>query len=342
MTPRENLIAALNGETPERTPYSIYDWFLTNKDPVAVRRLTDRGLLLNRSVMNYRIEEHGTQSDWRETDAYGAPGWVLEKRTPVGAVRMGGLHGWVREHFVKTPADYQVLQWITEHSEVVPDYDGYAKAVAEIGERGLVTTGLSRTPAMIINVDWAGTEQFCADVALEVEELFALYEARKRLFLDEVRAEAAGPGRFVKCIENLTISMIGPRRYRDLLMNVYTEAFPLLHAADKRVFVHYDGATRVIADQIAVAPFDGIESLTEPPEGDMLYDACRAAWPDKVFWAHINVDCYARPPDKLAAAVREKRERAGKRGLAFEVSEDLPPNWEEAIPVVLKTLEELE
>ena len=33
--------------------------------------------------------------------------------------------------------------------------------------------------------------------------------------------------------------------------------------------------------------------------------------------------------------------RAGKKGIAFEISEDLPSNWQEIIPVVLETLNEI-
>jgi hypothetical protein len=35
------------------------------------------------------------------------------------------------------------------------------------------------------------------------------------------------------------------------------------------------------------------------------------------------------------------RERAGKKAFAFEVSEDLPRNWEKSFPIVLETLKEL-
>ena len=105
--------------------------------------------------------------------------------------------------------------------------------------------------------------------------------------------------------------------------------------------VHYDGALNVIADEIARAPFHMIESLTEPPEGDMTYDQCRRAWPDKVFWANINVDLYSEPEQVLRKAVLQKRHRAGKKALAFEISEDLPANWQQSIPIVLATLKEL-
>ena len=74
----------------------------------------------------------------------------------------------------------------------------------------------------------------------------------------------------------------------------------------------------------------------------MTYDQCRRYWPDLVFWANINVDLYYRPAEELREAVTAKRERAGKKGLAFEISEDLPTTWQESIPVVLNTLHELD
>ena len=115
-----------------------------------------------------------------------------------------------------------------------------------------------------------------------------------------------------------------------------------MEQGNKRVMVHYDGELQVIADQIAEAPFHMIDSLTEPPEGNMYYDACRALWPDKVFWANINVDLYSQPEAVLRQAVMDKRQRAGKQALAFEISEDLPANWQESIPIVLDTLKELD
>jgi len=65
----------------------------------------------------------------------------------------------------------------------------------------------------------------------------------------------------------------------------------------------------------------------------MTYDECRQAWPDKVFWANINLGQYALPEERLREAVISRRERAGKQGLAFEISEDVPENWHESIPL---------
>jgi hypothetical protein len=368
-TPRELLTAAMNGGTPERTPLSFYNWMAYRESPRLLRllneglpaekprtfyqrlledpskadwaRLLDQGLGVCMHCNPYRWIEHGVEDVMEEKVEDDHHYRILKKITPVGTIQRVTLNGWHYEDWIKTPQDYQTRQWIAENMELVPAYEQYARADEFIGDYGIPVVTGSRAPAMSINIDWVGTEQFCLDIGLEVPELFDLYEAQKKRFMEEVRLIAAGPGRFVKWFENLTIRMIGSKRYRDLLVSVYNEAIPLLAAAGKRVMVHYDGELRVIADQIAATPMHIIESLTEPPEGDMMYDECRAAWPDKAFWGNINLEHYYLPPDKLAEEVVAKRERAGKRGFAFEISEDVPKNFAESFPVVLRTLEEL-
>jgi|GEM_PF-259419 len=365
MTTRELLVATLNGDTPERTPLSIYNFLVGESGSVEFdewntpiplslhdflednpkadhwRYLFDQGLGICQHCYPIKHIEHGVK-DTEEEKVEGSRHYrIYRKETPVGTLQRVTVNDWHYEDWIKEPKDYKIRQWIVEHTELVPKYEEFEQAEEMVGDYGITVVTGSRTPAMSINIDWAGTQRFCLDVAMEVQELFDLYEAQKKLFLEEVRLIADGPWRFVKWFENLTIRMLGPRRYASLLVPVYEEALPLLEAAGKRVMVHYDGALSIIADQIAEAPFHIIESLTEPPEGDMMYDECRAAWPEKVFWAHINVGLYYRPEAELREAVIVKRERAGKKALAFEISEDLPENWWESVPVVLQALQEL-
>ncbi|HPG69986.1 MAG TPA: uroporphyrinogen decarboxylase family protein [Candidatus Hydrogenedentes bacterium] len=329
---------ALEGGAPTRMPLSLYSWMMDDRNSARWRRLLDAGLGMTHHCCTVRHVEHGVVNSEEDRVEGNHHYHRYRKETPVGSIQRVTLDGWHHEDWLKEPKDYKVRQWIVEHTELVAEYEAFARADAEVGEFGVPVVTGSRTPAMSINVDWAGTQQFCVDVALEVPELFDLYETEKRLFLEETRLIAAGPGRFVKWFENLTIDMIGPDRYRDLLVNVYEEAVPILDAAGKRVMVHYDGGLRVIADDIARAPFHIVESLTEPPEGDMLYDEARAAWPDKVLWGNINVGWYYRPEAELRAAIAAMCARAGRRGFAFEISEDLPRNWEQSIPIMLDAL----
>ena len=343
---------ALEGGTPAQVPLNIYDWNMgaigaealagKMKDP-AWQALFDLGLGVISNCEIIKAVEHGVETAVEERMDGADKCVIVTKRTPVGDLRKVTRNGWHQEDWIKDPADYLTVKWIVENTELKPVYDDFAKHEAVVGDKGVtVVTGsgnwLHRTPLMKINIDWAGTEQFCVDVAMETPELFELYGALKKQFIEEQKLIAAGPGRYIKWLENLTIGMIGPDRYRDYLVPIYTECMPMMEAAGKRVMVHYDGHLSVIADQIARAPFHIIESLTEPPEGNMSYDQCRAMWPDKVFWGNINAEIYEMTPDAMRRAVREKVARGGRKGLAFEISEDLPRTWRESIPVVLAAL----
>lgn len=351
-SPRNRLIAALENKIPDRTPLSIYQWFFTDpRFPIeAWKPLLERGLGISTGCHTVRHIEHGVENSTESKIVDGQKIVLAKKKTPVGCLQQvtiyptdpnAGMLGWVQEDWIKSPQDYKIRQWMIEHTELVTDYEAFHRSEDQLGEQGITLVDGSRTPAMSLCVDWVGTQRFCLDIGEEVPELFDLYNAQKKLFLEEARLIAQGPGRFVRWLENLTISNLGPRRYENLLLSVYDEAVPLLEQAGKRVMVHYDGALRVIRNQINRTPFHIIESLTEPPEGNMKYDECREHWPDKAFWANINVELYSLPPQELAQAIEQKRERAGKRGLAFEISEDVPQNWRESVPVVLETLEAL-
>ena len=346
MTARQLLTDALDGRTPARTPLSFGSWMTGDPyrdDPSDLfadkwKRLYDLGLGFTHHCSTTRQVEHGVESTVETEEKNGDVYTTETKHTPVGALRQVKRNNWVVEHWIKTRTDYAIMKWIVENTEQIACYEEYDKQLQRIGEYGIIVLFGSRTPAMSINVDWAGTETFCIDLALQVPELHELYEARKKFFLEETRLIAAGPGRFVKWPENLTSSMLGPQRFDELLAPVYAEAVPIMERGDKQVMVHYDGALAGVADRIGPTPFHIVESLTEPPEGDMTYDQCRNAWPDKRFFANINQHVFALPESELRQAIVDKRNRAGKKALAFEVYEYLPPNWDETIPIILDTL----
>ncbi|MEN8256103.1 MAG: hypothetical protein ABFR33_11620 [Verrucomicrobiota bacterium] len=354
MNKREDLIEVLEGGTPSCTPFLVYDWNMgraISAEDVAARmaddrwkKLLDMGLLIRHHCTPVKAIEHGVEFSTEAT----ADGSVIEtKKTPVGSIRRVMIGHRYVEEWIKEPEDYKVQQWIVENTELVADYAAVGKAEAVVGDHGVVVlTGhdmwAHRTPLMKLNIDYLGTEQFCLDLALEVPELADLLAAQEKLFLAEQELIAGAPGRYVVWYENLSVDMIGPQRYADLMMPVYEKATAILEAGDKRVMAHYDGTTKMIAGHVANAPFHMIDSLSEPPEGDQMYDACRAAWPDKVLLANINIGLYAEPEEVFRQAVIDKRNRAGKKAFLFEISEDLPGNWEERIPVVLETLRELD
>jgi hypothetical protein len=351
VTAREDLVTALSGGIPERTPLSVLDWFFAESRYCLDEwhPLFDRGLGLVVQCQTVRLVEHGVKLTLEHKVEGDRCYTIRRKETPVGAIqcvivnpaRAPRQMAWPYEHWVKGPKDYRILQWIVENTEVLPQYGEFARAEERAGERGIVVLLGGRSPAMAIQIDYAGGERFALDAASGTDELFELYEAEKGLFLAVNREIAAGPGTFVTWCEQLTIDLLGPRRYAGWLMPVYDEAVRVHTLAGKRVLVQYDGRLKAVAGQIARAPFHVVEMLTEPPEGDMALDECRAAWPNKVLWANLNAGLYGLPPAELRQAIIALRERAGKRAVAFAIAEDIPENWQESVPVVLQMLQEL-
>ena len=339
MTPRENLIAALDGRRPERTPFTVNQEFVTD-DP-AWEALFAAGLCPIPYVHTVREETADVERIVEPVTWQGQPARRVTLRTSQGGISQVELNGWVQEYYLKTPADYRVMTHLVRNTRLTLAPAGFEAAERKVGDRGLTLVGVGRSPMQTILVDYAGLESFSYHLADGFPELFALAEALEAQLLERCRLTAAGPGRFVSLLENFTAESWGAARFRQYHLPVYAKLLPVFEAAGKRVFPHYDGQLACVASLLAEAGFPGIESLTEPPEGDMTLAQARAALPGEVLWANINVGLYARPPAELRRWVHERVRAATPNGcgLAFEISEDLPPNWREVIPVVLEALQ---
>jgi len=182
--------------------------------------------------------------------------------------------------------------------------------------------------------------QWSVDLADELPEMMALLEFMNELKLEEFRQAVLTPARQIKLWENLSIQTLGPVRYRRHLVPLYTKILSILHAAGKRLQVHYDGQLRVIADQVASLDFDGIDSLTPPPEGDLTVAEARRCWPDKMLWCHPSLGWFRERPETLRQLVRGMVRDAGPNRFCLMISEEIPPDWERTVPQVLALLQE--
>ena len=165
-----------------------------------------------------------------------------------------------------------------------------------------------------------------------------LLERMTEIHLQEIRAAAQSSAAQIKLWENLSIETLGPRLFRKHLAPLYREIIDILDAVGKRLLVHYDGQLRTIADDIAALGFDGIDSFTEPPDGDMTVAEARAAWPDTFLWLHPNLGWYEKDEAYLREQVRRICGEAGPTRYCLMISEEVPPDWERMVPAVLGEL----
>lgn len=342
MTPtQERIYAFWAGERPDQIPFTTYPNKLPLNDP-AVQAFFEDGLGVTQWIPSWTVRYRDIEIvDDRYSDN-GRPMRRQEWRTPVGTVYATWEQDWHQKYFIETAEDYRIMTYIVEHTDLEPDYDTYLERETALPGYAVAIPRMGRTPLQTMLVDYAGLQNFSYHLYEYEEEVAALYDALLKQFRRHIDIVAGGPGRYTVVLENFTAESLGPRRYKQYLLPVYEECFPVLHQAGKIVGVHYDGQTKSCADLIAGAPIDLLETLTPPPEGDQTLAEARAVWPDKLFWSHLNLGCYELPPDELERVVLERVAEGAPDGrrLAFEISEDEPPNWRSAIPVILNALKQ--
>jgi len=331
------------GQRPQVIPYTIYqgEWGHTADDP-AWGPLLEAGLGITHHNFAVVDEEIGVEDVWEEYEqgGYAMKRWI--RRTAVGEIASTFREGWHDTYFLKTADDYRVMTRIIEGMRFHCTYDDYVAKDNEIQPYGISWGNLGRSPIQRILVDLVGLENFGLHLVDLLDEMRVLYEALLVKYREKAELLAVGPGRYISVMENFTAESLGPDRFKEWIQPVYDEIFPMFHREGKIVGTHCDGRMDACKAGVAASPVDLIESLTPPPEGDMELDACRAAWPEKLFWSNINISEYDLPPEDLKALVHRRVDQAAPDGrrLAFEISEQYQANWKQSIPVVLEALRE--
>jgi len=343
ITIHERVEAFWAGERPDQIPYTIYqnEWRHTQNDP-AWNAMFKAGLGVTYFVSAYDVQEHGVKREVNTQEVNGVSVRKETIKTSAGEVWQTWKNGWHDQYLLKNAEDYRIMTEIVRNKTISPNYDRVESLKKEIAPYGIHWLAIGRTPLQTILVDYAGLENFIFHLFDLEEEVRKLYNALLEKFKQTVEITSKASGRFVSNLENFTAESLGPERYAEFLIPVYEECFPMLHDAGKIVGCHYDGRTACCKKEIAAAPIDLIESLTEPHEGDQTLSEARAAWPKKLFWCNIRVGDYNLPPNELREKVLSLVDQGSVNGrlLAFEVSEQYPNNWRESMPIVLDALKE--
>ena len=339
MNNRENLVCALEGEIPERIPYTIYADL--GMESTGLDKLMDLGFcqtLYTETVLTQPEESVKIKNYSREWN--GKTAQVQSISTPLGMIEQVSLNGWVQEYFLKTPADYSIMEYAVRNSRFIFSPENFSDSEKLAGTNGITWVSCGRSPMQRILVDYTGLENFAYHYADGFKEFWLLYETLFDHAIEFCRLIAQGPGRYIHMNENLTAEIWGPERYQKYHISFYEKALPLLHSGGKKVFAHYDGKLSSISELVAETRLNGIESFTVMPEGDMNYADGRKAFPDKFIWSNISIGVYELPNVMLRHWVRASVSQCAPDGknFAFGILEDIPGNWKEKIPVILDEL----
>jgi len=337
MTNRDRFEKALAGEEIRQPVYAVYDWFVRNRK-IDWRGLFDLGLGQIMHADLVECERPHVEIIEKKSEQDGKVRRDVTWLTDAGELHEWYLGEWRMEYLIKTDDDYGVMRRALAGSRYQPTNVYFEAAEKEVGTNGITVGQLGRTPMQQIQIDYAGLEKFSIDLALENPHLFELMECMNGLKMQELVCALKTDAVQIKLWENLSIETMGPIIYRKHLIPFYRRILDALRGTNKKLQVHYDGKLRLITEDIQALAFDGIDSLTPAPEGDLSIAEAREKWPDKFLWMHPSLGWFSQPLDLLATNIRRMAREAGPRRYCLMISEEVPPNWETAVPFVLETL----
>jgi uroporphyrinogen-III decarboxylase len=173
------------------------------------------------------------------------------------------------------------------------------------------------------------------------EVLTAIDQANDAAF----EAILASPCELIHFCDNLDSSASTP--YFDLLMREYYEKrVGQLHRAGKYAVVHLDGRVRGLLPRLAACGFDGVESITPRPVGDVPIEELRslAGGPRTILWGGIPGAMFSEPwtADDIRRHTRLLLEcLAGDGRLIVGSADQIPPNGNlDYCRIIADTIEE--
>jgi hypothetical protein len=114
-------------------------------------------------------------------------------RTPLGEVSAEWLDEWPVKYWLMTPQDYRVMQYVIEHTQVEPYYQGYLDFEAQAPGYVIVHADVGPSPIQKIIVDYAGLEQFAYHLSDDEDAVLSLFDALRRQFR-QICEVGWGPG----------------------------------------------------------------------------------------------------------------------------------------------------
>ena len=301
MTRHDRILSASRRQPTDRLPF--FHFWRHSQIGWAEREARNRGMgicwnrpccaekIHDAEITDKQISVRGETLHKRTYDTPVGSVWVTEKREP----GTGQWHGnrswndvspWQTERLIKEPEDYEVVKFMVEHTEYVPDPFPLEQAMDWLGGDGVVICHLPHSPMQTLMIDWVGSESGRIFYHLEdhrevVEDLYTAL-CKKRRELHAIAAKSPAP--IVLCGDNVDGVLVTPSLFERYFMPVYKQQAEVLHANGKLMAVHMDGRLKVLKDLIARTSIDIIEAVHPPPMGDLPVSEALAAWPDKSIW----------------------------------------------------------
>jgi hypothetical protein len=296
----------IHGGTPDKVGVMAATGLRSGSQGGVYRRLVKRGLCLRNIVPPHQPaffypgainpflnDVVYTQQIYAEGDHWNIR-HILE--TPVGTVESIASRNLdvdvssdsPQTHFVKEPQDWHVVNYLFRRmlQEMRPNYDEMARDQDELGETGYTIAFIDKTPYQRAWIELASLERTVFDCVDKPDEFLEYLEIQKAYHTRVAEIAAECPSDLVLVNDNIT-NTISPRYYEEYCSATYQLYADAFQGTDKILAVHHDGLLAHLKEEIAVSPFQIVDSLTVPPSGDVSMSEARTMWPGKIPFVNL-------------------------------------------------------
>jgi hypothetical protein len=215
-------------------------------------------------------------------------GWLTMQYEMLPEMVAAGTEAYIKEHLIKGPADYPIVEFILERMEWVPQYAQIQAMEAELGDIGYVAPMLGRTPFQQVLLEYLGEmNAFYAlhDDPRPVVRLLGLLDAR---ITEALHGLADWPIQYAEFGDNLHSLITNPRLFKEYCLPYYRRYADILHAQGKKMGSHTDGDVRSLLGLLAESGLDVAESFSPAPMTTCTNEDAWAAWPrGPMIWGGI-------------------------------------------------------
>ena len=254
----------------------------------------------------FRLEFHNMD---RIIEEDGKGNFHIIYRTPVGEVstcyhyddqmkKSGLTLNVIREHAIKgeNDRDYDVIAYIFENCEVIPDYTKYHQFMDEVvGDNGICTGYVAAwaSPLHYIVQDLMDFETFCYEYSDNREKIDELCERLTPFFDTIFDAVLHSRAELMLCGCNFDRSITPPNIFAEGITPFIRKQADKAHAAGKYLATHPDGENWGLLEEYVKSGMDVADSICPAPMTHYTLAEVRKAFDNRItIWGGIPSICF--------------------------------------------------
>lgn len=305
MTPRERILAILQGQQPDQVPWfgDLDYWanslvksgckpegFIASADYIKWHRELGVGFYLQGYFPFKEVYTRCEVSTWNEGNRR-----YRKVVTPYGTLQ----ECWEYleevyceapiEHLMKSEADIPAMIYMYDDVSYIPDYGIAEKRLGQVGDDGLTLCYLPKSPFMHLVALEAGILTVTLMAYSVPDEFDKLINSMKRAFDKAAQIAVESPAELLMIPENLSSEMVGGLFFEKYMKSYQTEWTEKIRQAGKYSFIHMDGTLQGLLRQESLVGFSVLEALTPSPVGDMTVEDMLPLLDDSksIFWGGV-------------------------------------------------------